>query len=283
MSRKFDDFLKEQLTDPEIRKEYEALQPEHLYDFFMFMGQSNMAGRGITSKRWTESAPDVIWDAGFEYRAVSDPEKLYPIVEPFGVDENNPEGIFEQGMKTGSMVSAFVNAYFIETEIPIIGVSAAKGGSAIGEWQGNKDYLSDAIGRFKKAFEYFKENEILIRHKFMLWCQGETDGDLGTDPDEYKAEFKNMFHQMKEAGIEKCFLITIGEYNGEENYDYTPIRSAQLELCEEIPDVILVGDDFYKMKAIGLMKDDFHYFQRAYNEVGRIAGKNAGEYIKANR
>ena len=29
MGRKFDDFLQEQLQDPEIRKEYEALQPEH--------------------------------------------------------------------------------------------------------------------------------------------------------------------------------------------------------------------------------------------------------------
>ena len=29
MSSKFDDFLQEQLQDPEIRKEYEALQPEH--------------------------------------------------------------------------------------------------------------------------------------------------------------------------------------------------------------------------------------------------------------
>lgn len=29
MGRKFDDFLQEQLQDPKIRKEYEALQPEH--------------------------------------------------------------------------------------------------------------------------------------------------------------------------------------------------------------------------------------------------------------
>ena len=29
MSNKFDDFLLEQLNDPELRKEYEALQPEH--------------------------------------------------------------------------------------------------------------------------------------------------------------------------------------------------------------------------------------------------------------
>ena len=29
MSRKFDDFLNKQLNDAEIRREYEALQPEH--------------------------------------------------------------------------------------------------------------------------------------------------------------------------------------------------------------------------------------------------------------
>ena len=29
MSVKFDDFLQEQLNDPEFRKEYEVLQPEH--------------------------------------------------------------------------------------------------------------------------------------------------------------------------------------------------------------------------------------------------------------
>ena len=29
MSRKFDDFLNEQLNDAEIRSEYEALRPEH--------------------------------------------------------------------------------------------------------------------------------------------------------------------------------------------------------------------------------------------------------------
>ena len=29
MSNKFNDFLQEQLQDPEFRKEYEALQPEH--------------------------------------------------------------------------------------------------------------------------------------------------------------------------------------------------------------------------------------------------------------
>ena len=34
------------------------------------------------------------------------------------------------------------------------------------------------------------------------------------------------------------------------------------------------------MKAQGLMKDDFHYYQEAYNEVGKIAGEKTGKYVR---
>ena len=33
-------------------------------DLFMFMGQSNMAGRGITSMQWPEEAPALTEGAG---------------------------------------------------------------------------------------------------------------------------------------------------------------------------------------------------------------------------
>ncbi len=35
------------------------------------------------------------------------------------------------------------------------------------------------------------------------------------------------------------------------------------------------------MKARGLMKDDFHYFQEAYNLVGKEAGENTAAYVEA--
>ena len=47
MSTKFNDFLKEQLQDPEFQKEYEALQPEHA------IMQAIMEKAGITSKAGT--------------------------------------------------------------------------------------------------------------------------------------------------------------------------------------------------------------------------------------
>ena len=33
------------------------------------------------------------------------------------------------------------------------------------------------------------------------------------------------------------------------------------------------------MKARGLMKDEFHYFQEAYNIVGREAGENSADFV----
>ena len=61
-------------------------------DLFMFMGQSNMAGRGIVDKVHTEGVPTLKEGAGYEYRAVSAPGRLYPISEPFGRRENRKGG-----------------------------------------------------------------------------------------------------------------------------------------------------------------------------------------------
>ena len=127
------------------------------YDLFLFVGQSNMAGRGITCPQFPEDAPSLISGAGMEFRAISDPTTLYPIAEPFGVLENNPDGIFEPGMKTGSLVTSFVNTYFEKTGMPVLGVSASKGGSVISKWQGNNDYLTDTIARLKAAQKYCKQ------------------------------------------------------------------------------------------------------------------------------
>ncbi len=50
------------------------------YDLFLFMGQSNMAGRGVTNEKWQQKAPKLIEGAGVEFRAISDPAKLQFII-----------------------------------------------------------------------------------------------------------------------------------------------------------------------------------------------------------
>ncbi|WP_052352952.1 hypothetical protein [Neobacillus dielmonensis] len=75
------------------------------YDLFVFGGQSNMAGRGEAEK-----APYICGNMVFEFRAISDPTRLYKMVEPFGAAENNSEGIYEPNKKTESLVSSFVKS-----------------------------------------------------------------------------------------------------------------------------------------------------------------------------
>ena len=138
-----------------------------MVDVFLFAGQSNMAGRGVSCERFPETAPAVLPGAGWEYRAVSAPGQLFPIAEPFGVHENNPDGIHEN-LKTGSMVSAFVNAYYAGTHVPVVGVSASKGGSVMAEWQPGTPYLTDALNRMSAAKIFLVKNNHQIRHTFVL-------------------------------------------------------------------------------------------------------------------
>lgn len=242
-------------------------------DLLFFMGQSNMAGRGDAAL-----APAVTPGMGFEYRAVTAPAQLHPLAEPFGVNENDPAGVNEPGMKTGSMVSSFVNACTAQTGVPVVGVSCAKGGSAIAKWLPGTPYYQDAVRRARKTRAFLQANGYTIRHSAMVWCQGCTDGDLHTPKDVYKADTERVLHSfMQDAGAQTCFLIQIGNQRDEPEL-YLPMQQAQEELAAEQGDIVLVSRQFKTFAAKGLMKDRFHYLQPAYNAVGTEAGRNAAAY-----
>lgn len=245
-------------------------------DLAIFMGQSNMAGRGVSSE-----APMVEKGHGYEFRAVSDPTKLYDIIEPFGVNENNISGIYEPGMKTGSLVSAFMIAYYEYTNIPIVGVSASKGGSSINEWQPDGSFLNDAMNRLEAAKKYLNTNGYDVRRTFMVWCQGETDGDKNMSDIEYKTKLKVMIDEISK-NVEDCFLIRIGNHR-DLPAQYSNIIQAQIDFCNEDEKTVLISTKFESMASLGLMKDPYHYKQTAYNIVGTEAGTNAAYYILYNK
>lgn len=266
-----------------IRKYYGDLsettneKQEHKVDLMLFMGQSNMAGRGITNELHTEGVPEAIEGAGFEFRAISNPNRLYPLQEPFGVYENNEEGIYEPGKKTGSLVTSFINEFYAKTKTPVVGISASKGGTSILEWQPQGEYMEDTKKRLKLAKEYLVKEGYLIQNIYMVWCQGETDADHHMENEDYKRYFEAMLSEMLRQGVEECFLITIGQFNGEE-HDYSYMIEYQKKEIRQNPNVVLVSTKFDTMLEQGLMKDQYHYFQAAYNLVGQDAGKNAAYY-----
>ena len=261
-------------------KEYDLSK---IVDLGIFMGQSNMAGRGITTTAHPEPAPIVPEGHGYEFKAISDPTKLYNLVEPFGVNENNPNGVTE-GNKTGSMVAAFANAYYKYTHTPMVGVSCSKGGSAISQWQPGTAYLNDAISRYNIAKTWLIANGYTIRRSFMVWCQGEADSGLGTPESTYIAQTKNTIEEMMKHGVEVCFVVRIGHYDKDystkdTDKDNNEMIRIQTEFCRKYKNAVLVSTDFAGMLAAGLMKDDQHYLQEGYNITGTNAGEHAAFYI----
>lgn len=243
-------------------------------DLVMFMGQSNMGGRGTASE-----APKVVDGAGFEFRAVSDPTKLYPIVEPFGVNENKTGGITE-GTKTGSMVSAFANKYYEISNTPIVAVSASKGGSVISEWQPNGAYLTDAIGRYHTAENWLMDNGYLIKNKYMVWLQGESDGTNGTNTETYKSQLDTMVKAMISEGIEHCYLIRIGKYNGSSS-NHDEIIEAQTELAKVNKNITLVSTKLASM--VSYMKDAQHFNQAGLNILGEDTAINTSFAVRNDK
>lgn len=265
-----------------------VIDRNRIVDLFLFAGQSNMAGRGVTNSTWPESYPHIIPSAGLEFRAITDKTRLYPMAEPFGKFENKTGGIDDGGSapdggnKTGGLAVAFVNEYYMHTGVPVIGISASEGGTGIQSWITGSENLTDALQRLSDAVTYLTNNGYTIRHKFMLWCQGESDTRLGVTGDQYKTYFDDIMVTMKNAGIEKCFLIRIGEFNGTD-YDYSDIINAQTDIAQDRDDTVMATTILTSYKSRGLMKDQYHYYQAAYNEIGRYAGINVAEYVNSGK
>lgn len=249
-----------------------AVLPENTVDLVMFMGQSNMAGRGVA-----EEATVLEEGQGYEFRAITDPTKLYHAEEPFGKNENNSTSGVSETTKTGGMVTSFMSEYYKSTGVPIVGVSCSKGGTQIEWWGPDGAPLTDAISRYTTAVNYLESNDYTIRHRFMVWCQGESDGDNGVDKTTYRTRFESMINKMMEQGIEKTFVVRIGNLNGDPT-KYDPIIEAQTEYCRESGKAVLVTTKLAGFAAEGLMKDSFHYKQEGYNIAGKDAGKNAAYY-----
>jgi hypothetical protein len=241
---------------------------------FMFMGQSNMAGRGVAGL-----APKVPEGWAYEYRAITRPEELVHVEEPFGVDENNPEGVDDAALKTGSMTAAFVNAAYPILQNPLICVSCSKGGSRIDQWQPGMPYYTDALMRLEKCRAFLAANSYRVLGTHMLWCQGCTDGDHGMTEEEYVANgARCILSFLHDGAVDRCYLIQTGN-NRDKPLLYRPIQDAQERLCAENGRIVMVSRCLKTMASRGLMKDQFLYLQPAYNEMGTESGENTARCI----
>jgi hypothetical protein len=95
--------------------------------------------------------------------------------------------------------------------------------------------------------------------------------------DAYKIKLENLFIQMNKQGVEKAMVIRIGERQNNTTV-HDAIILAQTELCRTHNDFVLINGMLAGIEG-SAMKDDAHFKQSTYNEVGADAGKNMAYYV----
>ena len=247
-------------------------------DLFIFMGQSNMSGRGVAA-----DAPEVPEGWGYEYKAISDPGKLLHMTEPFGLNEDNAssgvdDSNGENGNKRkGSSVSALTIAYHQHTGVPVVGVSCSKGGTSTTFWKVGGKPLNDAIARQLAAEQWLADNGYTIRNNYMFWLQGESDRSMA--PETYRSNLIAIVKEMIEkTGVTNCMMLRVGQSDTSTATTKNNIIEVQTELCQTYTEFVMASTLTAGFPDDGLMKDTWHYTQEGYDILGTDAGKNVAFY-----
>ena len=241
-------------------------------DLVIFAGQSNMSGRGGDAK----TAPGVAKDTGYEFRIGTCPTGMYPVTEPFGVYSNGYLCDLP-ALRGGSLASAFMNAYYKGCGVPVLGFSAARGGSSISYWQ-TAPVQAELLQKYDTINAWCTANHIFIRKKYVVWLQGETDGVARVDKNTYKAGLSRVFAPLFAKGLNQVFVIPIGQYAGLPG-TYDQVIAAQIELCASDPHFSL-GSDALRSLPPTYLTDGCHYNQAALNLVGTQSGAAAAVFSK---
>lgn len=259
-------------------------EDETLADLVLFIGQSNMAGRGTASE-----ATQVQDGHAYEFRAISDPTKLYPLQEPFGINENNDESGVTETKKTGSMVSAFCESYYENTGVPIVAVSCSKGGESIDFFATDGKPYKDAVARMTAAKEYLTsgESEVELRNTYVVWLQGESDGDAGVSAADYQQALDKIVRGFQtDIGADQFFVIPIGGNDvddGTKRANSNTIRDAQILYCQDSDYATVISRQLYDLYLYGYMKDNVHFTQEGYEIVGADAGANMAYFVNTGK
>lgn len=241
-------------------------------DLIFFMGQSNMSGAGGDK----ELAPPVTEGHGYEFRAISDPTRLYNIEEPFGKNESFIGGICDiPGAKKGSIVSCFANEYYALTGVPIVGVSASQGATTTEIWQ-SAGFQIDMQQRYDITVNWLNDNGYYIRNRYVVWFQGESDAANHVQPEIYNTNMDNIIRPLFIKGLNKVFIITPGRTLSIKNY-FDDIINQQLDICRE-SGYYALGTNILSDVSAEYMVDEWHYNQLVLNIIGIETAKSVACY-----
>ena len=221
-------------------------------DIVVAMGQSNMCGSGGSTYYSPEVSGSVL-----QY-------------------QNN--SLFQM-KRQGTLLPAFGNAYVKKAKRPVIIIQTAVSGSSSIAWL-RDGLITNSVAQLKKCKAFLKRHQVKVKHIYMLWYNGETDGKKGLSQLEYNNNLNAIYKKMAKAGTEKFLMIQVGQYR-DRRYDMSVIIEAQKYICKKNKKFVMVSNATKTLSGDAKWySDNVHFNQLALNKIGEQAGKNAGKLAR---
>ncbi|MFB6218972.1 MAG: sialate O-acetylesterase [Halobacteriaceae archaeon] len=241
-------------------------------DVFLVAGQSNARGKGESA-----DAPPVPEGVAHEWRG----DGLVHLEDPVG-DDHGPD------TPVGSAWPAFAVTYHELTGRESVYVPAAVGGSGLVAAANPDEHWDVERGSalFRRAVQRTWDCLTHLRAdgdptlRGVLWGQGERDAqaiDAGeVAVPEYRGALRRLvggFRREFDRADLPVFVFQTGRPASGDTDGFAAVRDAQARLADSDDAVHLVFDGAVGFPERGLMRDDLHYTQGGYNEMGRVGAE----------
>lgn len=256
-----------------------AVEIPYVFYLFLVAGQSNAKGTG--EGEFSPSVP-----AGIAYWWDNDSSELVHLEDPSPVSSST----------AGSAWPAFSNRFNEITGAGVIVVNAAVGSSAQTveaapamsdqHWDDSGALRSDAVSQLNSAISYLESNGVAYQFGGVLWSQGEREANAIddatiSDAANYKTVFSEMLDYFRtefDRPNMRLVLSQTGFNDGGETTGFEQIQAAQAELVNELDYVYMGYSGAKTAPSRGQMKDELHYKQPIYNEMGKSMAVTAAAH-----
>lgn len=240
-------------------------------DLFITAGQSNSEGRGTASESPSVADGTAWLLSGGAFTKLADPVG---------------------GASTGSAWPSFANKWKELTGRSSVWVEQATGGSALipaagpTNWSQTGTLYPACVSAANAAVSTINANPAFaLGNVYICWAQGEQEGlnynGTTISASVYQAAQTELFNGFKSGipSLSKIFVSALGRLtNGTYEQQHTLIRDAQAASISSIPHAHIVFSGAVNFVPAN-MKDNVHYNQTGYNEMGVGMAQGAASVV----
>ena len=241
----------------------ETLNRFELFDLYVCIGQSNMAGRATLTPEVMDTLQNVY--------LLNDKGNFEPAVNPLNRYSTVRKDLSMQRL---GPAYGFAKEMARQTKRPVGLVVNARGGSSINSWlKGSKDgYYEEALSRVRIAM---KQGGVL---KAILWHQGEADC---SNPEAYKQKLISLVKDLREDLGMPNLPVVVGQIS---QWNWTKREAGTVPFNQMIKKVssFIPYSDWVSSKGLGWYKDekDPHFNTEAQLLLGKRYAKKILKFYK---